>query len=52
MTDQFMDAFEGVPDIYYSERIRKLVEKGVLEAAGNLHYMRYSEVRLRQGGGE
>ena len=50
MTDEFMDAFECVPDIYFAERIRKLVEKGSLEARGNLHYMRYSEVRLRQDG--
>lgn len=48
MTDQFMDRYEGVPDIYLAKRIRRLVKKGALEAAGNLHYMRYSEVRIRQ----
>jgi len=36
----------GVPDIYYAERVRKLVEAGRLESQGNLGYMRYSEVRL------
>ena len=46
MTDQFMDRFEGVPDIYYAARIRALVERGQLESFGDLGYMRYSEVRL------
>ena len=48
MTDQFMDRYEGVPDIYLAKRIRRLVKKGALEAAGDPHYMRYSEVRIRQ----
>jgi hypothetical protein len=52
MTDQLMNTFEGVPDVYYAQRIRELVEKGTLEAAGNLGYMRYSEVRFRQDGDE
>lgn len=37
---------EGIPDIFYSARVRELVKKGYLEAQGNLQYMRYSEVRL------
>ena len=52
MTDQLMNAFEGVPDVYLAQRIRELVEKGALESAGNLNYMRYSEVRLHQHGDE
>ncbi len=36
----------GIPDVYYSQRIQHLVEKGKLESQGNLAYMRYSEVRL------
>ncbi len=48
MTDQLMDAFPGVPDIFYAGRVRRLIDKGSLEASGNLNYMRYSEVRLRQ----
>ena len=36
----------GLPDLYYSQRIRALVEKGSLVAEGNLGFMRYSEVRL------
>lgn len=50
MTDHLMNTFEGVPDVYYAQRIRKLVEQGVLESAGDLDYMRYSEVRLHHGG--
>lgn len=38
----------GVPDLYYSERVRVLVRRGVLQAQGNLKAMRYSEVRLVQ----
>ncbi len=39
----------GLPDVFYSKRIRKLVEAGVLESAGDLDYMRFSEVRLSAG---
>jgi hypothetical protein len=35
-----------VPDLYYAQRVRHLVEAGKLESQGNLAYMRYSEVRL------
>lgn len=35
----------GIPDVYYSQRIQKLVSKGLLESQGNLSHMRYSEVR-------
>ena len=48
MTDQFMDTFKGVPDVYYAQRVRGLVGKGTLESEGNLRYMRYSEVRFRK----
>jgi len=37
---------DGLPDLYYSQRVRALVEKGKLVAEGNLAFMRYSEVRL------
>ena len=36
----------GVPDIYYAQRVRHLVEIGKLESQGDLHYMGRSEVRL------
>jgi hypothetical protein len=42
---------EGIPDIYYSQRVQKLVNDGLLESQGDLSYMRYSEVR-RPGGNE
>ena len=41
------ERFPEVPDIYYAQRIRHLVEKGILEAQGYLPNMRYAEVRLR-----
>jgi hypothetical protein len=34
-----------VPDIFYSLRIRRLVDDGKLEAQGDLRRMRFSEVR-------
>lgn len=37
----------SLPDTFYSQRIRKLVEDGRLESQGNLAYLRFSEVRLR-----
>ena len=36
----------GLPDLYYAQRVKLLVEKGQLLAQGNLDHMRYSEVRL------
>ncbi len=42
----YPDAFDELPDVFYSSRIRKLVEEGKLESQGNLMYMRFSEVRL------
>lgn len=41
----------GIPDLYYAQRVHKLVADGCLESDGNLSYMRYSEVRLPQQGG-
>lgn len=38
----------GIPDIYYADRIKKLVEDGRLVSRGNLDYMRFSEVRLTE----
>ena len=45
------DRVVGIPDVYYSQRVQKLVKEGALEAQGDLSYMRYSEVR-RPGGNE
>lgn len=42
---------ESIPDVYYSQRIQKLVKDGLLESQGDLSYMRYSEVR-QPGGNE
>ena len=35
-----------VPDLFYAERVRHLVETGVLESVGDLRRMTFSEVRL------
>jgi hypothetical protein len=37
---------QGVPDVFYAQRVRRLVEAGQLESQGNLAYLRFSEVRL------
>lgn len=37
---------EGIPDIFYAQRVRKLVDDGKLEAQGDLNCMHFSEVRL------
>jgi uncharacterized protein DUF3658 len=36
----------GLPDLFYAQRVKALVAKGLLVAEGNLDYMRYGEVRL------
>ena len=39
----------GLPDIFYAQRVKDLVSRGLLVADGNLEFMRYSEVRLSAG---
>ena len=36
----------NVPDVFYAQRVKKIVNEGLLIAEGNLDYMRFSEVRL------
>jgi tetratricopeptide (TPR) repeat protein len=36
----------GLPDVFYAQRVRLLVARGLLVAEGDLRFMRYSEVRL------
>jgi hypothetical protein len=36
----------GIPDIFYAQRVAALVSQGRLESQGNLSHMRYSEVRI------
>lgn len=38
--------YPNVPDIFYAQRVKKLVESGALESFGNLDCMRFSEVRI------
>lgn len=42
----FSDRPSGIPDVYFAQRIAKLVKAGLLESQGNLLRMRFSEVRL------
>jgi hypothetical protein len=46
--DAYPDRYQDVPDVFYAHRVRALVSAGQLEAQGNLHCMRFSEVRLSQ----
>jgi hypothetical protein len=43
---ELSEKFPNIPDVYYAQRVRRLVAVGELESQGNLEYMRYSEVRL------
>lgn len=45
MSDKPITA-SGIPDVYYGERIKSLVENGLLVSEGNLSAMRFSEVKL------
>jgi uncharacterized protein DUF3658 len=39
----------AVPDVYYAQRVRNLVELGRLESQGDLAFMNRGEVRLPPG---
>jgi len=39
----------GIPDLFYAQRVRHLVDSGLLESSGDLGYMGRSEVRLSSG---
>jgi hypothetical protein len=43
---ELSERYPNIPDVYYAQRVRRLVAVGELESQGNLEYMRYSEVRL------
>jgi len=44
--DAYPDLYQGIPDVFYSQRVGWLVSTGKLEAQGNLRRMRFSEIRL------
>jgi hypothetical protein len=44
--DKLSSRIPDVPDVYFAQRVRHLVEIGKLESQGDLHRMRYREVRL------
>lgn len=37
---------QGIPDIFYAQRVRSLVEKGLLVYEGDLNRMRHCEVKI------
>ena len=43
---ELSERLPNIPDVYYAQRVRRLVAVGELESQGNLEYMRYGEVRL------
>jgi pimeloyl-ACP methyl ester carboxylesterase len=43
---ELSERLPNVPDVYYAQRVRRLVAVGELESQGGLAYMQYSEVRL------
>ena len=43
---ELSERLPNIPDVYYAQRVRRLVAVGELESQGNLEYMRYAEVRL------
>ena len=43
---ELSERFPNIPDVYYAQRVRRLVAVGELESQGNLEFMRFSEVRL------
>ena len=45
-TGELSERLPDIPDVYYAQRVRRLVAVGELESQGDLAYMRYSEVRL------
>ena len=45
----YPDRYLDIPDIYYAERVKSLVCRGLLEARGDRFRMGFSEVRLALG---
>ena len=43
---KYQNTFQGVPDIFYTQRVSKLVAEGKLISQENLNHMRFSEVKL------
>ena len=39
------EKFSEIPDVYYSQRLRTIVDSGKVEFRGSLNHMRYCEVR-------
>ena len=44
-----LNRVEGIPDIYYAQRVQCLVAQGLLEGQGDMSSMKFSEVRIPAG---
>ena len=44
MTD-FNKKYSGIPDLFFAQRVKELVNTGLLRSQGNLEHMRFSEVK-------
>lgn len=47
--NEMSEALPNLPDVFLSQRVRVLVDRGFMEAQGDLGRMRFSEVRRRGG---
>ena len=36
---------KGLPDVFFAQRVKSLVERGLLKSQGNLNRMKHSEVK-------
>lgn len=44
--DELLGRFPDISHRFYAERLKQLVQAGLLESQGNLNHMRFSEVRI------
>ena len=42
---ELQNQYQDIPDIYFAQRVRKMVLNGTLDSQGSIDRMRYSEVR-------
>lgn len=45
--NRFSEKHPNLPDVFFSDRIRQLANRGLLEVFGDLNRMRYSEIRSK-----
>ena len=42
---EFNKKYSGIPDLFFAQRVKELVNTGLLQSKGNLDHMRFSEVK-------